>query len=173
MSTGATQGGGTVAKKPVAKKPVAKKPVPKQAAPKPKAAQQQKPVTFQENKPFNQGKQDCPLQKVKPCDVQKLIVKDEKTGRKLETTKKLVLEKVPPGTPKWLIDRPMSRSGFTSVEYSSSSPSPRSMTTPISMIRSTRVTPVAWTPMNALPSASWISPRLRARNRETSRSTFT
>ena len=104
MSTGATQGGGTVAKKPVAKKPVAKKPVPKQAAPKPKAAQQQKPVTFQENKPFNQGKQDCPLQKVKPCDVQKLIVKDEKTGRKLETTKKLVLEKVPPGTPKWLIE---------------------------------------------------------------------
>ncbi|MFT3764622.1 MAG: hypothetical protein QM820_03755 [Minicystis sp.] len=80
------------------------KPAPKQAAPRPTPAQAQKAPTFQQNKPFNQGKQDCPLKKVKPCDVQKLIVKDDKTGRKLQTTKKLVLEKVPPGTPKWLIE---------------------------------------------------------------------
>lgn len=79
-------------------------PPPKQAAPRPKAAAPQQAPTFQANKPVNQGKQDCPLKKLKPCDVQKLIVKDEKSGRKLETTKKLVLEKVPPGTPKWIVE---------------------------------------------------------------------
>ena len=78
------------------------KPAP--AAPKPAARTPGKPPAFQQNKPFNQGQQSCPLKKVKPCDVQKLIVKDDKTGRKLQTTKKLVLEKVPPGTPKWLIE---------------------------------------------------------------------
>ncbi|APR86606.1 Hypothetical protein A7982_11955 [Minicystis rosea] len=78
------------------------KPAP--AAPKPVARTPGKAPAFQQNKPFNQGQQSCPLKKVKPCDVQKLIVKDDKTSRKLQTTKKLVLEKVPPGTPKWLIE---------------------------------------------------------------------
>lgn len=57
---------------------------------------------FSPNKAVGSGVTSCPAKALKPCDAQKLIVKDAVTGRKVLTTKKRVLEKVPPTTPGWL-----------------------------------------------------------------------
>ena len=77
--------------------------------------------TFSANKAVGAGVQDCPAKATKPCDCQKLIVKDFVTGRKVQTTKVLAGAGGPPETAAETLEETLARLGAEPPRESPSS----------------------------------------------------